>query len=239
MTTALTIGTSNIREIDGFYSLNNLHRASGGEDKNKPANFLRLDQTKDLIAEIEQCSDMSTALTVRRGGTNPGTYACKEIVVAYAAWISAQFHLKVIRVFLNQVNPEPLSRRLNTPEETGEKIHMMLHSMQAGAMSDELKLKIIKQVKTRYARLFREDTTLRMQDIAERIRHGRFLTTFDDRGAMCLREVPSEAAVMTLPQLLKAIASPGDLPISTEELAAFISAASQRLAKRFGAKQIS
>ena len=33
-------------------------------------------------------------------GRSGGTYAVKEVVVAYANWISAVFHLKVIRTFL-------------------------------------------------------------------------------------------------------------------------------------------
>lgn len=36
----------------GRYSLNDLHQASGGEEKNKPANWIRLDQTIELIDEI-------------------------------------------------------------------------------------------------------------------------------------------------------------------------------------------
>ena len=40
-------------------------------------------------------------------GRNGGTYACKDLVIAYAAWISPVFHLKVIRVFLENQNKQP------------------------------------------------------------------------------------------------------------------------------------
>lgn len=96
--TALTLGTSEIRQLDGLYSLNDLHAAAGGEDKHKPANFLRLDQTQALIAEI-QCSEMSTAAKTINGGPRRGTYVCRELVYAYANWISPAFYLKMIRAF--------------------------------------------------------------------------------------------------------------------------------------------
>ncbi len=96
---ALSIGTSSIRELDGLYSLNDLHRASGGEAKHEPYQFMRLEQTQALLAEIKSADSRNCVLTKR--GANGGTYACRELVIAYAAWISAAFHLKVIRVFLN------------------------------------------------------------------------------------------------------------------------------------------
>jgi hypothetical protein len=98
--TALTIGTSEIRQLDGLYSLNDFHKASGGELKNRPVEFMRLEQTQALISEIGKVG-IPTFKVIR--GAHGGTYACKELVIAYAAWISAEFHLKVIRVFLDHV----------------------------------------------------------------------------------------------------------------------------------------
>lgn len=95
---ALIIGTSEVRQIDGLYSLNDLHRASGNENRHRPSLFIENKQSQDLIAEITKAG--ITALRTKKGGTQGGTYACKELVIAYAAWISPAFHLKVIRVFL-------------------------------------------------------------------------------------------------------------------------------------------
>ena len=106
--TALIIGTSSIRQIDGLYSLNDLHKASGGEAKHRPGYFLTNDQTKALIVEIQTAGIPAVKSAEGRNG---GTYACKELVIAYAAWISPAFHLKVIRVFLAQVG-----RTLPAPE---------------------------------------------------------------------------------------------------------------------------
>lgn len=97
---ALTILTSEIRQFDGLYSLNDLHKASGGADKHRPTFFMRLDTTQALMAEI-RCADVhiipSRIVTGR--GKAQGTYVCKELVYAYAMWISPSFHLKVIRAF--------------------------------------------------------------------------------------------------------------------------------------------
>jgi hypothetical protein len=115
----LTIGTSLIHERDELFSLNDLHAAAGGEAKHQPALFLRLDQTRELIAEIHstetqsgiQPSETRAVLQTINGGPNRGTYACRELVIAYAAWISAAFHLKVIRVFLAASAPAPRAPR--------------------------------------------------------------------------------------------------------------------------------
>ena len=100
----LAIGNITIRQHDGLFSLNDLHKAAGGEAKHQPALFMRMEQTQALITEIGNSTDSQSFKT--KEGRNGGTYACRELVIAYAAWISAAFHLKVIRVFLAVTAPQ-------------------------------------------------------------------------------------------------------------------------------------
>ncbi|PWN56178.1 KilA-N domain-containing protein [Abyssibacter profundi] len=98
--TQLTIGERTIRARDGRFSLNDLHRASGGAERNTPNRWIRNRETQDLIKEVEQTPDLASApIATKRGGHGAGTYACKELVYAYAMWISPKFHLHVIRAF--------------------------------------------------------------------------------------------------------------------------------------------
>ncbi|MFU2137855.1 P22AR C-terminal domain-containing protein [Gallibacterium anatis] len=116
----LTILNTSIRTLDNLYSLNDLHVASGNDPKNKPANFVRLETTQALVNELknETCSDLRSSVLVVKNGV--GTYACQELVIAYAAWISAAFHLKVIRAFmaLNGIGTHPQQLALPEPEKT-------------------------------------------------------------------------------------------------------------------------
>ena len=98
-TIALTLGNITVRQLNGLFSLNDLHTAAGSEPKHQPHEFLRIEQTKALVAELSNSGDSRNYLETKRGKFG-GTYACRELVIAYAAWISAAFHLKVIRVFL-------------------------------------------------------------------------------------------------------------------------------------------
>ena len=99
-----------IRQDDqGRYCLNDLHKASGGERKNQPQYFLENKQTQDLIQELTDTGIPVSPMTdsgiplspinVIRGGLEQGTYVVKQIVYAYAMWISAKFHLAVINTF--------------------------------------------------------------------------------------------------------------------------------------------
>ncbi|AOW48402.1 KilA-N domain-containing protein [Acetobacter ascendens] len=92
------LGTKIRQDAEGRFCLNDCHKASGGENKNRPSIWVDNSQTKALIAEIQAEAGIP-ALTSIKGGNASGTYACKELVYAYAMWISPAFHLTVIRAF--------------------------------------------------------------------------------------------------------------------------------------------
>ncbi|NHN78444.1 KilA-N domain-containing protein [Azotobacter chroococcum] len=92
----LVIANTTIRQdAEGRYCLNDLHRASGGEKRHGPSYWLANQQTKELVSELETTGNPVVTLE----GRNGGTYVCKELVYAYAMWISPAFHVKVIRTF--------------------------------------------------------------------------------------------------------------------------------------------
>lgn len=100
----LTIQNKQIRTRDGLYCLNDLHKASGGEGKNRPSIWMENQKTKELIGEIVKAGNPAskttdTPVVTVKGGRSSGIYACKELVYAYAMWISPAFHLAVIKAY--------------------------------------------------------------------------------------------------------------------------------------------
>lgn len=95
----LTVADITVRQDDaGRYNLNDLHRAAGGEPRHRPSLWLENKQTRELIDELEGEAG-NPALVSLHGGRSPGTFSCKELVYAYATWISPKFYLKVIRAY--------------------------------------------------------------------------------------------------------------------------------------------
>ena len=115
----LTVLKTSIRDLDGLYSLNDLHKASGNDPKHRPNQFVRLDITQDLINEIqgENSTAQICALRSINGGPNRGTYACEELILSYAMWISPKFHLIVLRAFLAMQRNQPQQLALPEPEK--------------------------------------------------------------------------------------------------------------------------
>ncbi|HIF5514277.1 KilA-N domain-containing protein [Pasteurella multocida] len=119
----LSILNTSIRTLDNLYSLNDLHKASGNDPKHRPSLFARNEQTRELVEQINIENNRSTkvifALKSIRGGSDiskQGTWACEELVLSYAMWISPKFHLIVLRAFLAMHRGEVKPQQLALPE---------------------------------------------------------------------------------------------------------------------------
>ena len=103
--TVANVGIS--QDTQGRFCLNDLHRAAGGEKKHGPSYWLNNAQTQELLNELSDTgitvSELNQPLRVYKGGIFQGTFVCKELVYAYAMWISPIFSLKVIRAYDNLV----------------------------------------------------------------------------------------------------------------------------------------
>ncbi len=91
-------GTSIRQDSNGRFCLNDLHKASGGENKHRPSYWLDLQGIKDLIEFLETENSIAdfSAIFTKQG---LGTFAAKELVYSYAMWISAKFQIAVIRAY--------------------------------------------------------------------------------------------------------------------------------------------
>ncbi|MDO9795704.1 KilA-N domain-containing protein [Glaesserella parasuis] len=143
----LQILSKSIRTFENLHCLNDCHQASGNLQKHKPVLFLRLDSTKELIEEIQKEDPTTQPLKTLRG-TQGGTYACEELVLAYAMWISPKFHLVVLRAFLamhkgelqNSAQIAPLEPKPDVvlPHEKAEQIAKYLVRARAFAKEVEV-----------------------------------------------------------------------------------------------------
>ena len=114
----LAILNTSIRTHESLFSLNDLHKASGGAEKHRPSLFIRLDTTQDLISEIQKEVKSTDLIFKTTGGRGlRGTYACEELVLSYAMWIDPKFHLIVLRAFLAMHRNQPQQLALPEPEK--------------------------------------------------------------------------------------------------------------------------
>lgn len=91
-------GTKIGMDSEGRFSLTDLWKASGSENKSRPNYWQNLQATQEGI-EYLKSRDPGFIPIATKSGKNGGTYACKELVYDYAAWLSPEFKFKVYKVF--------------------------------------------------------------------------------------------------------------------------------------------
>lgn len=83
----------------GRYSLNDLHSASGGDNKHKPSLFYRSCGFNSVVNVLKAQNRAFEPIVKKQGRYGGGTWVCKELVYKYAMWVNADFEVKVIQTF--------------------------------------------------------------------------------------------------------------------------------------------
>ncbi|MFY1663731.1 KilA-N domain-containing protein [Pseudomonas sp. Pseu.R1] len=104
------------QDKDGLFCLNDVHKASGGHPRHTPVRWKDNASTQELLEKLETENSVPKVLYVRKGYGVTGTYAVKELVYAYAMWISAEYHLKVIRAY-NRLATEGVAVHENAAQD--------------------------------------------------------------------------------------------------------------------------
>ena len=93
-------GVEIAQDEHGRYSLNDMHRAAGGDKRHQPSDFLRSESVRAFIAELDQTPGICGVSAVASAtGRNGGTFGARLVVLRYAAWIAPTFEVQVYQCF--------------------------------------------------------------------------------------------------------------------------------------------
>ncbi|AUX61702.1 KilA-N domain-containing protein [Simonsiella muelleri] len=162
MQNQISICNTSIRQINGLYSINDLHIASGNLKKHQPSNWLANQQTIDFIAE---CEKTGNPVIFKKQGI--GTFVCKELVIHYAMWISPAFSLQVIQHFLNSLSgslkPDALKTKTALPngltleqQDEIKKFHRELVQTAPKEKQAKLAIQLWSSVKSKFGVSYKE-----------------------------------------------------------------------------------
>lgn len=106
----------NVGRDGEMLSLTDLWRAAGSPSGKEPAQWLRQDATTQLIETVSEILNMcQTHIIKSRRGKSGGSYAHKNIALAYAKYLDPALHVLVNEVFFQRLeeekNPELIGKR--------------------------------------------------------------------------------------------------------------------------------
>lgn len=132
----IRIGGTTVRQDEhGRLNLNDLHQASGGDQKHRPKYFLQGSQVKGLVEVIKAKGGNPPfePVAAKRGRFGGGTFVASKLVILYAAWVSPQFLYRVLDVFEEyEVN------RATITIKTNEKAKLLAATKARGSVGGSL-----------------------------------------------------------------------------------------------------
>ncbi|MCX4026429.1 BRO family protein [Spartinivicinus marinus] len=104
---------------NGLYCLNDIHKVYGRNKPRKHSQWIdrRLTQVLINVIERETKTPRDKVISGQRGAnkTGAGTYACLELVLDYASWVSTSFGIKIKKAF-EKVNKPVVVQPVVQPE---------------------------------------------------------------------------------------------------------------------------
>lgn len=99
---SLVLNGTEIRvDEHGRYCLTDLWKAGGSIETKKPSKFEKTERHSELVEILKGRNLPFNPYEKTRGRYNGGTWTTKEMIIAYAIYVSADMHMKVIDVFIS------------------------------------------------------------------------------------------------------------------------------------------
>ncbi|BAH75899.1 KilA-N domain-containing protein [Solidesulfovibrio magneticus] len=90
----------------GLVSLTDLWKAGGGEDRNRPKEWLSFKGNQEFIQELAKGGNPTLFVQVKPG-RNGGTFAHWQIALAYAKYLSPKLHMAVNDIYMRYKMADP------------------------------------------------------------------------------------------------------------------------------------
>ena len=107
----------NIHSDGEMINLTDLWKESGSLNKKDPSTWISRESTSELIDTVRNILNTPKmgVLKTKRGKTGGGTWAHKQIALAYAKWLDPKLHVLVNQIFFERIeeekNPDKIAER--------------------------------------------------------------------------------------------------------------------------------
>lgn len=134
---------SNVRVENEMFSLTDLWKLAGSPKNQNPNDWQRIETTINLIETASEILNTAKNRIIKsKKGKGGGTYAYKNIALAYAKYLDPKLHLLVNEVFLERIEEEKdpdkiVDRAINTYERKGMSSQWITKRLNAKGVRNE------------------------------------------------------------------------------------------------------